>query len=89
MNEVSALGQQMQASMSAYSGAHATGVVALTQEQIASLRSAIALLRQGEDMEDEPMVFLPPPDHFTAADDGTNLPDSYDDDRDSFSGMYS
>ena len=85
----------MEASLSAFGGVgdSAGGLVPLTPEQVASLRSAIMLLQQGDGLEDlefalpgaGPMQAGDPVD--PVHDDSAHEPEH--DDRDSFGGMYS
>jgi hypothetical protein len=88
--EIDTLSRQMQASLAtitAYHDAHeTTATPSLTSEQVASLRSAIALLRQGDNVEDPAL-----PRSLFAADLQENIPDTLheSDERDGFGGMYS
>lgn len=88
--EIDTLSRQMQASLasiSAYHDAHETAVApSLTSEQVASMRSAITLLRRGDNLEDQAL-----PQSLFTADLQESIPDTRHDyeDREGFGGMYS
>ncbi|KAI0086498.1 hypothetical protein BDY19DRAFT_960226 [Irpex rosettiformis] len=86
--EVSVLQRQMHASLAAF-GNTAGNLVPLTPEQVASLRSAIMLLQQGDGLENLEFTLPGAEPIQVEAHRLDGHDDVYDDDRESFGGMYS